>query len=82
MTEEFKVYKEKPYTNSNGEPFGVILNGRANNYIQAHHKFRDLIKKGVELDVDYKIEPNQHLKRGKLKLLNVIATKSMMQLYK
>ena len=77
MTEEFKVYKEKPYTNSNGEPFGVTLNGRTKDYIQAHHKFRDLIKKGVELDVDYKIEPNQHLKRGKLKFLNVIATKSI-----
>ena len=77
MTDEFKVYKEKPYPNSNGEPFGVTLNGRTKEYIQAHHQFRDLIKKGSELEVDYRIDPRQQQKRGKLKFLNVISTKSI-----
>ena len=77
MADEFKVYKEKPYNNSNGEPFGVTLNGRTREYIQAHHQFRDLIKKGSQLEVDYRIGPKEELKTGKLKFLNVISTKSI-----
>ena len=74
---ELKIYKEKPYKNSNGDPFGVTLNGRAKDYIQAHHKFRDLIKKGKVYDVEYKIDAKQQLKKGKIRFLSVIATKSI-----
>ena len=32
----YKFYKEKPYENSSGNPFGVSINGRVKEYIQAH----------------------------------------------
>ena len=43
---EYKVYKEKPYLNSDREPFGLTINGKTKEYIHAHETFRSLIKKG------------------------------------
>ena len=54
--DEYKVYKEKPYKNSNGDPFGVTLNGKVKDYIQAHNKVRELMKKGRIYDVEYNIK--------------------------
>ena len=44
-----KAYKEKPYTNSNKEPFGLTLNGNSKEYILAHGAIKSLIKKGKEV---------------------------------
>ena len=40
--DEYKIYKEKPYKNSNGDPFGVTIKLRVKDYIQAHNKVREL----------------------------------------
>ena len=45
---EFKVYKEKPYMNSDKNPFGLTLKGSSKEYRLAH----DTIKQaGVEPDM-------------------------------
>ena len=44
-----KAYKEKPYTNSNKEPFGLTLNGNSKEYILAHGAIKSMIKKGKEV---------------------------------
>ena len=74
---EIKIYKEKPYKNSNGDPFGVTLNGRVNDFIQAHTKFRDSIKKGKTYEVEYSLDGKSQLKKGKIKFLSVVSTKSI-----
>ena len=73
--DEYKIYKEKPYKNSNGDPFGVTINGRAKDYIQAHNKVRELWKKGKIYTLEYKVK--DQLQKGKIKLLSVIATKTI-----
>ena len=40
-----KAYKEKPYFNSNKEPFGLTLNGKGKEYICAHGMIKGLIKR-------------------------------------
>ena len=42
---EFKVYKEKPYMNSDKNPFGLTLKGSSKEYRLAH----DTKQAGVEL---------------------------------
>ena len=49
---EYKVYKEKPYLNSDREPFGVTLNGKTKEYIHAHETVKELIKKGKKYSVE------------------------------
>ena len=44
-----KAYKEKPYNNSNKEPFGLTLNGKSKEYILAHGAIKSMIKKGKEV---------------------------------
>ena len=44
----YKFYKEKPYENSSGNPFGVSINGRVKEYIQAH-KYQGDDDKGENL---------------------------------
>ena len=44
--EVLKVYKEKPYFNSNKEPFGITLNGKSREYVAAHENVKALIVKG------------------------------------
>ena len=75
VVDDYKFYKEKPYNNSNGDWFGVSLNGRAKDCIQAHNKFRDMIKKGKVYEVEYRT--GGKIKKGKIKCLSVIATKTI-----
>ena len=75
--EKHKIYKEKPYNNSNGDPFGVSLNGRSKEYIQAHNKLRDLLKKGKIYEVEYNVNGNKSLKKGKIRILSVVSTKTI-----
>ena len=65
---EYKVYKEKPYLNSDREPFGVTLNGKTKEYILAHGAIKELMKKG-------KIYP---VRKGYLKVLDVTHNKAML----
>ena len=41
-----KAYKEKPYLNSNKEPFGLTLKGKSKEYINAHVGVKALLIKG------------------------------------
>ena len=77
VVDEHKIYKEKPYNNSNGDPFGVSINGRSKEYIQAHNKLRDLMKKGKIYDVEYKVNGKNSSKKGKIRILSVVATKTI-----
>ena len=43
-----KVYKEKPYLNSNGDPFGLTINGKNKEYVHAHELIKGFLKKGKE----------------------------------
>ena len=58
---EYKVYKVKPYLNSDRQPFGLTLNGKSKEYIQAHKSFKELIKKGKQYTVQ----------KSKVKILDV-----------
>ena len=49
---EYKVYKEKPYLNSDRNPFGVTLNGKTKEYIVAHEEIKGLIKKGKQYIIE------------------------------
>ena len=49
---EYKVYKEKPYLNSDRDPLGITINGKSKEYIHAHDTIKSLIKKGKEYSVD------------------------------
>ena len=62
-----KVYKEKPYLNSNREPFGLTLNGRSKEYVTAHGNVKDLLKKGKVVATS----------AGKMKFLDVSVYKAM-----
>ena len=42
---EYKVYKEKPYLNSNKEPFGLTIYGKSKEYVAAHETLKDIMKK-------------------------------------
>ena len=64
---EFKVYKEKPYLNSDKDPFGLTINGKSKEYILAHDAVKDLIKKGKQYTVD----------EGKMKILDASIKKAM-----
>ena len=44
--EVVKVYKEKPYFNSNKQPFGITVNGKSREYVAAHESVKALIVKG------------------------------------
>ena len=44
-----KAYKEKPYLNSNKQPFGHTLKGKTKEYIDAHIKIKGLLIKGKEI---------------------------------
>ena len=43
--EASKVYDEKPYFNSNKDPFGVTLKGKTKLYIAAHKKVKEMVIK-------------------------------------
>ena len=43
---EYKVYKEKPYLNSDKNPLGVSINGKSKEYVCAHQEIKNLLKKG------------------------------------
>ena len=45
---EYKVYKEKPYLNSDRDPLGITINGKSKEYIHAHDAIKKLIKKGKQ----------------------------------
>ena len=49
---EYRVYKEKPYLNSERDPFGLTINGKAKEYVQAHQTFKGILKKGKQLKID------------------------------
>ena len=64
---EYKVYKEKEYTNSDKEPFGLTLKGKAKEFYVAHKKLRDLVVKNKQ----YMIAD------AKMKVLDVVKHKSI-----
>ena len=64
---EYKVYKEKPYLNSDRDPFGVTINGKTKEYMLAHEKVKNLVKKGKQYDVA----------GMKMKILDVTQKKAM-----
>ena len=45
IEEDPKVYKEKPYFNSNKDPLGVTLKGTTKAYIAAHENVKAMIVK-------------------------------------
>ena len=49
---EFKAYKEKPYLNSDKEPFGLTLNVKSKEYIKAHAAFKGMVQKGKKYNVE------------------------------
>ena len=49
--DEIKVYKEKPYFNSDKQPFGLTLKGKSKDYIKAHEAFKDLLIKNKKYNV-------------------------------
>ena len=65
--EEFKVYKVKPYLNSDREPFGLTINGKSKEYIAAHAMLKSMIKKGKQYPTD----------EGNIKVLDVTNNKAM-----
>ena len=42
---EYKVYKEKKYSNSNKEPFGITIHGRSKEYLVAHETLKGILVK-------------------------------------
>ena len=48
---EYKVYKVKPYLNSDRDPFGLKINGKTKEYILAHETLRSIFKKGKQYTV-------------------------------
>ena len=49
---EYKVYKEKPYLNSDKNPLGVSINGKSKEYIHAHDTIKGLMKNGKQYSVN------------------------------
>ena len=45
---EYRVYKEKPYMNSDRDPFGITINGKTKEYLHAHDSIKGIIKKGKQ----------------------------------
>ena len=46
---EIKVYKEKPYLNSDRDPLWISLNGKTKEYIHAHESIKNVLKKQKEM---------------------------------
>ena len=65
---EYKVYKEKPYLNSDKDPLGLTINGKSKEYVLSQQILKDLMKKG-------KI---YNLKRYNMKILDVTKNKAML----
>ena len=64
---EYKDYKEKEYTNSDKEPFGLTIKGKAKEFYKAHEKLRNLVVKNKQYIVaDFKV-----------KVLDMVKHKSM-----
>jgi hypothetical protein len=49
---EYKVYKEKPYLNSDRDPLGISLNGKTKEYVHAHESIKNVLKKGKQYSFD------------------------------
>ena len=64
---DYKAYKIKPYLNSDKEPFGLTINGKTKEYIDAHENLKQLLKKGKEYTND----------GVKIKVLDVTNNKGM-----
>ena len=45
---EYKVYKVKPYLNSDKDPFGLTINGKSKEYVHAHQTIKGLLKKAKQ----------------------------------
>ena len=58
---EYKVYKEKKYSNSNKEPFGITIHGKSKEYLVAHETLKKILVKKRIYDT----------KLGGIKILNV-----------
>ena len=65
---EYKVYKEKPYLNSDRDPLGITINGKSKEYIHAHDSIKKLIKKGKQYSID----------GAQIRILDVTNNKAMM----
>ena len=64
---DYKVYKVKPYLNSDKDPFGLTINGKNKEYIHAHETLKQLMIKGKQ----YKVND------GAFKILDVSNKKGM-----
>ena len=49
---EYKVYKVKPYLNSDKDPFGLTINGKSKEYVHAHQTIKGLLKKAKQFKTD------------------------------
>ena len=74
---EYTIYKDKPYKNSNGDSFGVTINGKQKDFVQAYNKFWTLLKKGKIYNVDYKVTGSGQFQKGKIKFLSIVTTSAI-----
>ena len=74
---DYKCYKVKSYNNSEGDPFGVTLNGKTKDYIESHNKFREKIKKGSNYTVECRDPVSLINQKTKITFLNVVITKTV-----
>ena len=65
---EYKVYKEKPYLNSDRDPLGVTINGKTKEYLHAHDAIKKLVFKGKQYSMD----------KGKMKVLDATQNKGIL----
>ena len=65
---DLKVYKVKPYFNSEKEPFGMTICGKSKEYILAHGTVKGMIKKGKVYQT----------KRGNARILDATINKAML----
>ena len=49
---KYKVYTEKPYLNSDKDPFGITLNGKTKDYLRGHEVIKNLIITGKKYFVE------------------------------
>ena len=52
--EEYKPYREKVFSNSDDEPFGITLKGKTKGFHSAHESLRETMIKGKSLKIGKK----------------------------
>ena len=52
--DEYKPYREKEFSNSDDEPFGITLKGKTKGFVSEHQAMREIMIKGKSLRVQRK----------------------------